>query len=204
MRVALTELRCARFRLHFHLRMDKATLRAFKKGIDQDFFTSQCKRLSTSRYVLRIRFPNNPDVFAADFLAEAKGDVKYLNFVWMRQSFALIQHFVSKARSLGCRRFLAFSDIAFVFPKTQRFLNFPHFPFMLRHEISAHGLGSTQLAFVGITFRKSKLGLSRVVLGSRDETQAIELITNLQLVDKTRIAEKVYSKARDIARLFLA
>jgi hypothetical protein len=184
--------------------MDNRTLKNLKRKIKSDSFVTRCKKASTSGYNLRIDFATEPRTFVVTFTAHSTQKMKYMSINWKRKSFAIVQDFVNTARSLGCRKFVAMSDTTFVFPKTQRFLSFPHFPFTIEHETSAHGLGQTQLKFVAITFKKSSLGLSLVILGSRDQDQGLELMTNLQAISAARLPELIYTKAQNIAQLFLA
>lgn len=184
--------------------MERRTLKAFVRKIKPDSLGAKCRKISTSKHSLTFASGTEPRTFIADFTAHGRGNAKYMSAGWKRRYFAIIQDFVDTARRLGCRRFVAFSHTTFIFAKTQKFLSFPHFPFEIEHEKGTHGLGQTQLKFVGITFRNSPLGLSRVILGSRDGAQMLELITNMQMVSTTRLPERLYTKAQNVAQLFLA
>lgn len=197
-------MRCSVFRIHFHLSMQKSTLKAFRRKLKPDLISTQCKNLSTSQYRVRVSFSPDPKMFVADFRVSTASEAKYINVVWMRKCLALIQNFVDTARRLGCRKFAVSSVTSFLFPKSQRFVSFPHFPFTIEHEVSGKGLGQTQLAFVGINFQKSPIGLLKVVFGSLNGSQQLELLTNMQTIGTLKLPERLYFKACRIAQLFLA
>jgi hypothetical protein len=193
---------CVYLNIHFHMPLSKKKLTALQKKIGVDTFESACKKLSGSSVVVRGYFQHLKKEYVADFkvgsLSRKKGVDKTL-----RSVFRLIQDFVDKSKKLGCERYVVYSKIMFAYDKSQRFINIPHLPATMGKDPSGGKLGNWQLSSLGITFAKSRLGLSNVIMAYINDRQTLTVIAKMKVMQTSKFSERVFSKSQTIASFFL-